>query len=119
MLDGSIQKPLSQSVAIMNCVDVAEQKLQACLEMMDAAVEAAEDGGTISKTCAFDYRDGLIIALLAVIPCVGAPLQRRVSGKLNIGNRRQWRGCASKNKNARQQDRRHNSPQPVDSRQST
>ncbi len=68
MLDGSIQKPLSQSVAIMNCLDVAEQKLQACLEMMDAAVEAAEDGGTVSKTCAFDYRDGLIIALLAVIP---------------------------------------------------
>ena len=38
------------------------------LELMDAAIDAAEELGTVTKTCAFDYRDGLIIALLAVIP---------------------------------------------------
>jgi integrase len=37
------------------------------LELMDAAVDAAEALGMVSKTCAFDYRDGLIIALAAVI----------------------------------------------------
>jgi integrase/recombinase XerD len=38
------------------------------LELMDAAIDADENLGTVAKTCAFDYRDGLIIALLAVIP---------------------------------------------------
>src|SRR3974390_217760 len=38
------------------------------LELMDAAIEAAKVLGMVSKVCAFQYRDGLIIALLAVIP---------------------------------------------------
>jgi integrase/recombinase XerD len=49
------------------------------LELMDAAVDVAEELGTVSKTCAFDYRDGLIIALLAVIP-----LRRRTLTALRL-----------------------------------
>ena len=49
------------------------------LELMDAAVAAAEELGTVSKICAFDYRDGLIIALLAVIP-----LRRRTLTALRL-----------------------------------
>src|SRR5262245_6480103 len=47
---------------------------------MDAAIEAAEERDTVSKTCAFDYRDGLIVALLAAIP-----LRRRALAALRIG----------------------------------
>lgn len=49
------------------------------LELMDAAVAAAEGLRTVSKTFAFDYRDGLIIALLAVIP-----LRRRTLTALRL-----------------------------------
>ena len=49
------------------------------LELMDAAVDAAEGFVTVAKTCAFDYRDGLIIALLAVIP-----LRRRTLTALRL-----------------------------------
>src|SRR5262249_59317434 len=38
------------------------------LELMDAAIDAAKALGTVSKTCAFDYRDGLILSLVPVIP---------------------------------------------------
>ena len=44
------------------------------LELMDAAIEAATALGAVSKVCAFQYRNGLIIALLAVIP-----LRRRLT----------------------------------------
>src|SRR5262249_27293514 len=50
------------------------------LELMDAAIDIAEELGTVSKTCAFDYRDGLLIALLAVIP-----LRRRTLTALRVG----------------------------------
>src|SRR5262249_8418673 len=49
------------------------------LELMDAAIDAAKAFGTVSKTCAFDYRDGLIIALVAVIP-----LRRRTLTALRL-----------------------------------
>ena len=49
------------------------------LELMDAALDAADALGTVSKTCALDYRDGLIIALLAVIP-----LRRRTLTALRL-----------------------------------
>ena len=50
------------------------------LELMDAAIETAAANETISKDCAFQYRDGLIIFLLALIP-----LRRRTFSALQIG----------------------------------
>ena len=50
------------------------------LELMDEAIEAAKALGMVSKVCAFQYRDGLIIALLAVIP-----LHRRTLTALRMG----------------------------------
>jgi len=49
------------------------------LELMDAAIEAANARGEVSKACAFQYRDGLIIALLAVIPLRRRTLTARSS----------------------------------------
>ncbi|HEY9716112.1 MAG TPA: site-specific integrase [Trichormus sp.] len=48
-------------------------------ELMDRAV-AEVDGASVAKATAFDYRDGLIIALLATIP-----LRRRTLASLRIG----------------------------------
>jgi integrase/recombinase XerD len=50
------------------------------LELMDGAIDSADASGTVSKDCAFQYRDGLIIFLLAVIP-----LRRRTLTALQIG----------------------------------
>jgi integrase/recombinase XerD len=50
------------------------------LELMDRAVAEAEAAKRISKACAFEYRDGLIIALLALIP-----LRSRTLVALRIG----------------------------------
>jgi integrase/recombinase XerD len=50
------------------------------MELMDHAVADANACESISKEHAFDYRDGLIIALLAVIP-----LRRRTLAALRIG----------------------------------
>ena len=50
------------------------------LELMDAAIQTAAANETISKDCAFQYRDGLIIFLLALIP-----LRRRTLTALQIG----------------------------------
>ena len=38
------------------------------VELMDRAVADADAAGRIRKACAFQYRDGLVIALLALIP---------------------------------------------------
>ena len=51
------------------------------IELMDRAVaSAANAGDEVSKADAFDYRDGLLIALLALIP-----LRRRTVAALRIG----------------------------------
>jgi integrase len=50
------------------------------LELMDTALQTAATNETISKDCAFQYRDGLIIFLLALIP-----LRRRTLTALQIG----------------------------------
>jgi len=49
------------------------------LQLMDEAIDSANARGTVSKVCAFQYRDGLIIGLLAVIP-----LRRRTLTALRI-----------------------------------
>ncbi len=48
--------------------------------LMDEAMEAAGAVGAVSKACAFDYRDGLMIALLSAIP-----VRRRTFAALRIG----------------------------------
>ena len=48
--------------------------------LMNEAMEAADSVGAISKAVAFEYRDGLMIALLAAIP-----LRRRTFAALRIG----------------------------------
>jgi integrase/recombinase XerD len=50
------------------------------MELMDHAVANADARESISKAHAFEYRDGLIIALLAVVP-----LRRRTLAALRIG----------------------------------
>ena len=50
------------------------------IELMDHAVVAAEGANPISKQQAFEYRDGLIIALLALVP-----LRSRTLVALRIG----------------------------------
>jgi integrase/recombinase XerD len=59
---------------------VTSERLYALgIELMDQAVAKAAESGEISKTDAFDYRDGLLIALLALIP-----LRRRTVAALRI-----------------------------------
>jgi integrase/recombinase XerD len=48
--------------------------------LMDEAMEAAGAVGAVSKACALDYRDGLMIALLSAIP-----MRRRTFAALRIG----------------------------------
>jgi integrase len=50
------------------------------LELMDGAIEQSNATGEVSKVCAFQYRDGLIILLLALIP-----LRRRTLAALRVG----------------------------------
>lgn len=50
------------------------------LELMDQAIEMVDASAVVSKECAFQYRDGLIILLLAVIP-----LRRRTLTALRVG----------------------------------
>jgi integrase len=50
------------------------------IELMDRAVAAAESATRISKTDAFEYRDGLMIALSALIP-----MRSRTLAALRIG----------------------------------
>ena len=50
------------------------------LELMDGAIEQSNATGEVSKVCAFQYRDGLIILLLALIP-----LRRRTLTALRVG----------------------------------
>jgi integrase/recombinase XerD len=60
---------------------VTSERLSALgIELMDGAVAVAKLVGSISKSSAFAYRDGLIIALLAVIP-----FRRRTLAALRIG----------------------------------
>jgi integrase/recombinase XerD len=48
--------------------------------LMDNAIKEFEEPGVISKVTAFEYRDGLIIALLAAVP-----LRRRTLAALRLG----------------------------------
>jgi integrase/recombinase XerD len=50
------------------------------IELMDSAVTDAEAAGRIRKAHAFQYRDGLVIAFLALIP-----LRRRTLAALRVG----------------------------------
>lgn len=60
---------------------VTSERLYALgVELMDLAVEDARAAGSISKASAFAYRDGLIIALIAILP-----LRRRTLAALRIG----------------------------------
>lgn len=60
---------------------VTSERLYALgIELMDHAVADAEAAGRISKAHAFEYRDGLVIALLALIP-----LRSRTLVALRVG----------------------------------
>jgi integrase/recombinase XerD len=60
---------------------VTSERLYALgIELMDRAVASAADAAGVSKSNAFDYRDGLMITLLALIP-----LRRRTLAALRIG----------------------------------
>jgi integrase/recombinase XerD len=50
------------------------------IELMDRAVVSTADAVDVSKSDAFDYRDGLMLALLALVP-----LRRRTLAALRIG----------------------------------
>jgi integrase/recombinase XerD len=58
----------------------SEQLYAVGIELMDRAITDANDTTHVTKTHAFDYRDGLIIALLALIP-----LRRRTLAALRVG----------------------------------
>jgi integrase/recombinase XerD len=51
------------------------------IELLDRAVANATNAADVSKADAFDYRDGLMLALLASVP-----LRRRTDAALRIGN---------------------------------
>jgi integrase/recombinase XerD len=60
---------------------VTSERLYALgLELMNGAMKEFDQGGSISKATAFDYRDGLLIALLAAVP-----LRRGTLAALRIG----------------------------------
>jgi integrase len=60
---------------------VTSERLYALgIKLMEHAVESANASGSISSANAFEYRDGLVIALLALIP-----LRRRTLAALRIG----------------------------------
>lgn len=58
----------------------SEQLYALGIELMDRAVTSANDSANVTKVDIFDYRDGLIIALLALIP-----LRRRTLAALRVG----------------------------------
>jgi integrase/recombinase XerD len=58
----------------------SEQLYALGIELMQRAVANSKEATDITKVDAFDYRDGLIIALLALIP-----LRRRAIAALRIG----------------------------------
>jgi len=58
----------------------SEQLYALGIELMDCAVAGADSATRISKTLAFEYRDGLIIALPALIP-----MRSRTLAALRIG----------------------------------
>lgn len=58
----------------------SEQLYALGLELMDRAVIASDAAGRTAKVHGFEYRDGLIVALLALIP-----LRRRTLAALRIG----------------------------------
>ena len=58
----------------------SEQLYALGIELMERAVTNSKEATDIAKVDAFDYRDGLIIALLALIP-----LRRRAIAALRIG----------------------------------
>ncbi len=66
----------------------SEQLYALGLELMDRAVADASAAGEVSKTHAFQYRDGLIIALLALIPLRSRSLAAIRIGKhlVKVGN---------------------------------
>ena len=60
---------------------VTSERLYALgIKLMDRAVESATNAADVSKADAFDYRDGLMLALLARVP-----LRRRTLAALRIG----------------------------------
>jgi integrase len=60
---------------------VTSERLYALgIELMDRAVASTADAASVSKASAFGYRDGLIFALLALMP-----LRRRALAALRIG----------------------------------
>lgn len=60
---------------------VTSERLYALgLQLMDGAVEGAKESGQVKKVHAFQYRDGLIISLLALIP-----LRKRTFTAIRIG----------------------------------
>ena len=58
----------------------SEQLYELGIELMDQAVNNSDEATEITKAHAFDYRDGLIIALLALIA-----LRRRTLAALRVG----------------------------------
>jgi integrase/recombinase XerD len=58
----------------------SEQLYALGIELMERAVTNSKEATHITKAHAFDYRDGLIIALLALIP-----LRRRTLAALSVG----------------------------------
>lgn len=60
------------------------------IELMDRAVAGAEAANRISKEQAFEYRDGLIIALLALIPLRSRTLVALRIGKHLVKNGDLW-----------------------------
>jgi integrase/recombinase XerD len=69
-------KPRSQKYHLVT----SEMLYALGIELMDGAVASAADAAQVSKADALDYRDGLILALLASLP-----LRRRTLAALRIG----------------------------------
>ena len=64
-----------------NHLVTSERLYRLGLDLMDEADEEVKNTGIVSKRCAFQYRDGLIILLLSLIP-----LRRRTLTTLRVGN---------------------------------
>ena len=63
-----------------NHLVTSERLYRLGLDLMDKADEEVKNTGAVSKRCAFQYRDGLIILLLSLIP-----LRRRTLTALRVG----------------------------------
>ena len=64
-----------------NHLVTSERLYRLGLDLMDKANQESNTVGDVSKHCAFQYRDGLIILLLSLIP-----LRRRTLAALRVGN---------------------------------